>query len=314
MASQYDVTVGNVFDPYDDVPREVRKAGRIRQSGLQRLLSQLPETALEVAGIVGKNMQAEKELNFRKEQLRINEERQKYQDELSTLRLIPEHLRSQVMSKSEYENIRNAGEQINTENKTFQNLLNPVGIDTNIEYFNKIKETPSIANNPSRIAQIDKQIERIVNNNNVKAVKEYYKNKPDNEIANINIQRAMSGEADVVLKEISTAFSKNKNEVTGNAKIEALQTLLKNLQRTGKAESREAQEIRNQLRSLTGLNPLDINKNLAMTISEADNEDSGFFPNIIGGLRGLFASDKPEDSTAPADSTRVELPKVKLIY
>ena len=52
-----------------------------------------------------------------------------------------------------------------------------------------------------------------------------------------------------------------------------------------------------------------------MTISEADNEDSGFFPNIIGGLRGLFASDKPEDSTAPADSTRVETPlKLKLIY
>ena len=308
MASQYDVTVGNVFDPYDDVPREVRRAGRIRQSGLQRLLSQLPKAAFEAANIIGRNMQAEKELNFRKE-------RQAYQDELNTLKLIPEHLRSQVMSKSQYENIRNAGEQINTENKAFQNLLNPVGIDTNIEYFNKIKEAPSIANNPSRIAQIDKQIEKIVNSNNVRAVEEYYKNNPDNKIANINIQRARSGQADVVLKEISTAFSKGINEVTGNAKIEALQTLLKNLQRTGKAESREAQEIRNQLRSLTGLDPLDINKNLAMTISEADNEDSGFLPNIVGGLRGLFASDKPEDSTVPADSTRVDLsPKVKLIY
>ena len=219
------------------------------------------------------------------------------------------------MSKSQYENIRNAGEQINTENKAFQNLLNPVGIDANIEYFNKIKEEPSIANNPSRIAQIDKQIEKIVNSNNVRAVEEYYKNNPDNKIANINIQRARSGQADVVLKEISTAFSKGINEVTGNAKIEALQTLLKNLRSVGKGESREALEIRNQLRSLTGLDPLDINKNLAMTISEADNKDSGFLPNIVGGLRGLFASDKPEDSTVPADSTRVDLsPKVKLIY
>ena len=76
MARQYDQTVGNVFDPYDDVPREVRGAGRIRQSGLQRLLAQLPQAALEIAENIGGNIQAKNELDFRKEQARKTEERQ----------------------------------------------------------------------------------------------------------------------------------------------------------------------------------------------------------------------------------------------
>lgn len=77
MARQYDQTVGNVFDPYDDVPREVRGAGRIRQSGLQRLLAQLPQAALEIAENIGGNIQAKNELDFRKEQARKENERYK---------------------------------------------------------------------------------------------------------------------------------------------------------------------------------------------------------------------------------------------
>tara|TARA_R100001230_G_scaffold25514_1_gene20701 strand:+ start:1726 stop:3393 length:1668 start_codon:yes stop_codon:yes gene_type:complete len=80
MARQYDETVGNVFDPYDDVPREVRGAGRIRQSGLQRLLAQLPQAALEIAENIGGNIQARNELDFRKEQAKKADE--KYKQEI----------------------------------------------------------------------------------------------------------------------------------------------------------------------------------------------------------------------------------------
>ena len=141
MARQYDQTVGNVFDPYDDVPREVRGAGRIRQSGLQRLLAQLPQAALEIAENIGGNIQAKNELDFRKEQARIADERyNKEQNEL----------------KKERDYIRSRQIRLDKDNKNLQNLkltLNALEPHQALQYLVKHNDIEGVDSSDLRLIQ-----------------------------------------------------------------------------------------------------------------------------------------------------------------
>ncbi len=108
-------------------------------------------------------------------------ERQKkqteFKNELDLINLIPDYLRSSVMQSSDNSKVRDLGNQISIQDNLIEEALNPKE-EKEIDYYSELKNNPSIANNKTRLKQIDNKIAKIKEKNYIASIEKFIKENP----------------------------------------------------------------------------------------------------------------------------------------
>tara|TARA_R100000700_G_scaffold964_2_gene2523 strand:- start:12503 stop:13396 length:894 start_codon:yes stop_codon:yes gene_type:complete len=109
-------------------------------------------------------------------------EQQDFNNEMRVANLIPPSSRAEVFSTSKNPQIRSVGKALKEEEDSYQSVLNSFDPDlSGDEKINKYKElliSPFVANNPSRIKQVEEKIEALNKNKTSASVESWVKKNP----------------------------------------------------------------------------------------------------------------------------------------
>jgi hypothetical protein len=286
---------------------------------------------------------------YQQNQLRMKQyedtvKQREYNNELNLYRLLPDEDLGKAMATSKNSSIKSLGENIMSEENAFQGMLN-FDEDVDLTDMKKIEKLTSLANSPNvakyphRLNQVNSQINKIKNNSVVKKINDYYTKNPDDPRKETDLLAASAGQGELVLKELVTRKSRSDRDLSPREQIDVAIEVLTNIENEiiglGSPENYTTEQKRQKqildrkakivINSMQELGGYDFSKTgLNIDLSDVNTEEEGYLEKTLGKFRGLFASEEPKDLPittsedinlgAPADSTGVALPKIKLNF